>query len=410
MTKTNKPATSDKSSDNQNTDDQSSDTTEQKKITSTVEKSLKKSNVTATKTPAAAENSKAPTVPVKTNNTFSMIALLLSIAALGAVAGHYYWQTQQQQKLHSELSQQFLQKEQQTEQQLFAAINQQQQQSSQQFNHLINDGLTKQNTEIAKLQQQLAQLDQGQSNDWLVKEAEYLMQVASRSLWLEKQPSATIALLNEAEQRLKASNDANLLPIREQIRADIEQLNLLPELAIEQSILSLMALNKQLSTLPIAMAYLPNTDSEQTDLTLSENTADWQENLNKTWQRFLDGFITVKRRTANVEALLSPEQQQNLRSNLSLKLELAQWAASRQHSDIYQQSLQDAQLWLNEYFDTDEHAVQAFIQQLQQLSTATITVNLPKQLSSLRALNEYLYQATTPAQLINEQAPQGESL
>ena len=71
-------------------------------------------------------------------------------------------------------------------------------------------------------------------------------------------------------------------------------------------------------------------DQTKEDLALSDNIGDWQENLAKTWHKFLNDFITVRRRTGMVEPLMAPDQQQHLKQNLSLKIQLVQWAASEQ--------------------------------------------------------------------------------
>ena len=367
------------------------------------DKVVKKPKVVAPKPEAAKKSDN------QSKNGLSVLALFLSIIAIAGIGGHYYWQTQQHQLLLDKVAAQNANSSKQSEQQILSSINQQQNLFAEQLNQQLSEQLNRQTSELAELRKQLKQLNQGQSENWLLKEAEYLVQIAARSLWLEKQPQTTIALLLEADSRLESAKDATLLPLRESIRADIEALKLLPKLDIDHILLSLMALNKQVSSLPIAMAYMPDTDQTTQDLTLSDSTDDWQENLAKTWQKFLDSFITVKRRTANVEALLSPKQQQNLRTNLALKLELAQWAVTQQQREVYQQSLQDALLWINEYFDTDTHAVQVFVSELQQLANSQTRLELPKQLSSLALIKEYLQSNQTLPSASNEQ-PEGESL
>jgi len=366
------------------------------------DKVVKKPKVVAPK-PAAKKSDN------QSKNGLSVLALLLSIIAIAGIGGHYYWQTQQHQLLLDKVAAQNANSSKQSEQQILSSINQQQNLFAEQLNQQLREQLNRQTSELSELRKQLKQLNQGQSENWLLKEAEYLVQIAARSLWLEKQPQTTIALLLEADSRLEAAKDATLLPLRESIRTDVEALKLLPKLDIDHILLSLMALNKQVSSLPIAMAHMPDTEQATQDLTLSESTDDWQENLAKTWQKFLDSFITVKRRTANVEALLSPKQQQNLRTNLALKLELAQWAVTQQQHEVYQQSLQDALLWINEYFDTDTHAVQVFVSELQQLANSQIRLELPKQLSSLALIKEYLQSNQALPSASNDQ-PEGESL
>ena len=97
-------------------------------------------------------------------------------------------------------------------------------------------------------------------------------------------------------------------------------------------------------------------------------------------------FITVKRRTANVEALLTPSQQQNLRQNLQLKMQLSQWAASQHNNALYDTSLTEIQAWLADYFDMDDEKVKNFHQAIQLLKSEIIELTLPKKLDSLKAI------------------------
>jgi len=83
---------------------------------------------------------------------------------------------------------------------------------------------------------------------------------------------------------------------------------------------------------------------------------------------------------------MAPEQQQHLKQNLSLKIQLAQWAASEQKADIYQQTLIDIQTWMNEFFDMEADINQKFYQTLKQVKKHTIYYDYPSNLSSLTAI------------------------
>ena len=240
------------------------------------------------------------------------------------------------------------------------------------------------------MKQKLASLGQNQPSDWLLQEAEYLIRVASRSLWLEKTPSTAVSLLKDAELRIKELNDPQFLALRQTIQQDVAQLQLLPTLATDDVILKLMVLEQQIATLPMALFEIPDLNPAQSSLALTDNAADWRENLAKTWRKFIDEYFTVTRRTGNVEPLMSPQFQQNLRENLSLKVQTAIWAASKSKNEIYLQALNATERWINEYFDLTTDENQHFLQTINTLKTATIKVDYPNKLASLQAIRQVL--------------------
>ena len=83
---------------------------------------------------------------------------------------------------------------------------------------------------------------------------------------------------------------------------------------------------------------------------------------------------------------MAPMQQQNLKQNLSLKIQQAQWAASEQKADIYQQSLVDIQAWIKDFFDMKADINQKFYQSIEQVKQHTIHFDYPSDLSSLTAI------------------------
>jgi len=370
-----------------------SDASPEKATTTDVNKASTSTRAKASSTPkkrTSTQHERTSSTVKNSSSTSGKIALILSIIALCGIGGHYYWQTQQHTKLVEQLREQNNNQLSQAQSQLLSQMNQQQAKAAEQLDSTLENIVAINNASQQRIDEQLAALEQNKPSDWLLHEAEYLIRIASRSLWLDKNTPSAIALLKEADNRLQALNDPALLPIRERINQDIEALAIQPTLATEEVILKLMGMSKQIAQLPIAMAHLPDSAEPEQHFELSDNTADWQENLNKSWQQFLTHFITVKRRTANVEALLTSEQQQNLRQNLQLKLQLAQWAASQQKTALYQKALADTQAWLTEYFDTDAHAVQHFNEQLAELNNAVISLSLPNQLSSLSVIRNFL--------------------
>ncbi len=340
-------------------------------------------------------------VTSKPSNKRASLALLLAGLSIVAAAGHFIWQqnyNKQDLVRITEQNQQALKQSQaQLKQELITTFNNQlaQQKSNSQSQADADIAQQKNEALLNTLSAQINQLEQQvqlrQPDDWLIHEADYLIRIAARTMWLEQDTQAAIPLLREADSRLKTLAQAKYLPIRALINEDIEALALMPSLNTEDAILQLMALNKQIPQLTLAQVKITeDLKGDQESLTLSTDIDDWQSNLAKTWQKFLNDFITVRRRTGSVEPLLSPDQQQHLKQNLSLKVQLVQWAASEQKNTIYQQTLLDIQQWLNEFFDMQETNNQTFYQAIEDLKQQTIDYNYPSDLKSLTAIKRLL--------------------
>jgi uroporphyrin-III C-methyltransferase len=368
------------------------------------------------KTPPPLRTNKTPATTTKNMNTLNqpktsktaIIALLIAIIGLAGVGVIHYLHELQNKNQSETLAQQLKTLNTASEQRLNQLLTQQKSVIDNQVNTALLDITNTSATRIEQLETQLNALKQNQPTDWLIHEAEYLIRIASRTIWLEHDTSAAINLLQDADARIKELNSPEYLPIRQLIREDIETLKLMPTLKTEEIILTLLALNKQVSLLNFAMAKIPENDTGGQSLQLSEDTADWRSNLAKTWQKFLADFITVRRREGNVEPLMSANNQQHLKENLALKLQQTQWAASEEKSVLFTQSLDDISLWLSEYFDMGHLETAKFYQSIQLLKSEIVSYDYPTKLQSLNAIRQVL--TDKPVTIPQTKASRDESL
>ena len=332
------------------------------------------------------------------------LALFIALLSAASVGGLYYWQQQQVSAIAEQLmaqSQQLIDKNQLKNQNL---LSQQQQNSNNSINKALNKIKISQQTKISQLENEVAQLSKHRPSEWLVHESQYLIRVAVRSLWLERDPTSAISLLKEADQRLQTLNDPQYFSVRQALNQDIESLQLLPKLTTDNTILSLMGLAQQIKQLPLTKIERVDDITQQQSFKLSENIDDWQENLARSWHKFLSDFITIRRRSDAVEPLMSPKYQQNLRENLSLKIQLAQWAASQGKAHLFKQTLQDVLRWQQQYFDMSNVINIHFSKRIKSLENSVVTVNNPKTLTSLSAIQE-LINSDTVKENINKVKP-----
>jgi len=332
----------------------------------------------------------------------AIFSLIIALIATSGVVVNFLWQQQENMILAEKLTQQNNTVIRNNQAKINALLQQQKEANLLQAQKTAQNVFEQNNQKIIDISNTLSQLEQSitqqQPSDWLIHEAEYLIRIAARTLWLEQDTAAALGLLNDADKRLKELNNPNFLPIRKLIHEDIKTLELMPILQTEEVVLALMALNKQVNALPFILQSLDKNENQDNGLNLSNDTADWQANLHKTWQKFLNEFITIRRRDNTIEALMSPQQQQNLKQNLSLKIQLAIWAVTEQKSAIYMQSINDIKQWCIHYFDNEKVTTQHFIQALDVLEKKTIGYQYSNNLLSLNAIKVLLnkdHRATT---------------
>lgn len=296
-----------------------------------------------------------------------LLALGLTVCILGG--GFVLYQQLQQQLLVQDAKNIALQD------QLQQALLQPNQRIGQLEQQQLNDAKTYQ--ELAKLtedqhqlQDRLNKLAQRSPTHWMASEAEYLVNMAGRKLWLEKDPRTATDLLKSADETIAAMNNPALLPIRKALAKDIAATASIKTTDIDGSVLALDALIEQLDKLPLNRADAEADAPEDTNITGDLN--DWQSNLGKTWKALTQDFITIRHRTADAPALLAPEQQWYLVENIRHKLLQSQLALYRYDRAAYHQSLMMARKWIQTYFDTQDHKTVEAISEIDRLATVVL--------------------------------------
>lgn len=259
---------------------------------------------------------------------------------------------------------------------------------------LNRDNIAQLKTDLA-LQQQilnaingaLASVTAERPSDWIYAEANYLVNLAGRKLYLERDLATAQALLETADQRLASLNDSALLPLRALIAQDIQHLKQLPKVAVDELSLQLNGLLAQVANLPLDTIALPDPVDDKHDQNLTANIDDWQANLKKTWSALLDDFISVEKRQAAVQPFMSGQSQWLARAQLKYALLAAQHALLNQQAAIYQTNLQTALVLIEQHYQVDSPDVSVFTESVEALLAQGIIQALPPQIDSQIPLN-----------------------
>ncbi|MFB2650403.1 uroporphyrinogen-III C-methyltransferase [Shewanella mangrovisoli] len=326
-----------------------------------------------------------------------LLALGLTVCTIGG--GYLLYQQMQQQLQLQETKNLALQDQLQqallVPNQRIAQLEQQQLSDTKTFQEL-----SKLATDQSQLQDRLNKLAQRSPTHWMASEAEYLVNMAGRKLWLEKDPRTATDLLKSADETIAAMNNPALLPIRKALAKDIAATTNIKSADIEGSVLAIDALIDQLDKLPLNRADADASAPE--DTAISGDLNDWQSNLSKTWKALTQDFITIRHRTADAPALLAPQQQWYLVENVRHKLLQAQLALYRYDRAAYHQSLMMARQWIQTYFDVQAHPTTEAIAEIDKLATLELD---PITLKSFAA-KPLLLQLTSYGELTSSEEPQ----
>ncbi|WP_118776235.1 uroporphyrinogen-III C-methyltransferase [Haemophilus haemolyticus] len=261
--------------------------------------------------------------------------------------------------------------------------------------------------EIAALQAQVKQVSQlagaQQPSDWLFSEADFLLNNALRKLVLDNDVDTAISLLKLADETLVKVNNSQANAIRTAINQDLKQLLSLSSVdqnAVMQKLSLLANTVDELQALNVNFDETPEKSGK-----LSDDIADWQQNVEKSATSFLNHFIRISpKQSADKKELLAPNQDIYLRENIRLRLQLAIMAVPRQQDELYKQSLDAVASWVRSYFDTSAEVTQNFLKSVDELADSSIYVDVPEQLKSLTLLDKYLNRAPLDVQKVEIEA------
>ena len=321
----------------------------------------------------------------KSSGSGKILAIIAIVIAI-ILAVIVYWHGHQASLAQAEQLQQLQQQLQAQQQQVQDALNTADTKQTKQLAHIASQQESL-NEQIAGVSRKVIDLDTKRPNDWMLAEAEYLVRMAGRKLWLEQDGKSAAMMLAEADSRLAAVNDTSLTPIREALSADIAAIKAVPSVDRDGIVIKLNSLSNQVDQLKLNKVIMAET--EEPDFSVSNSVSDWKANLQKSWNSFSENFVTVRRRDGKVEALLSPQQHWYLAENLKGTLLQAQLAVYRGQQDIYDNSLAQASAWLTTYF-ADDSIRQAMLEQIKQLAGETIKVEYPQQFSAQDKLQQLL--------------------
>ncbi|WP_455200807.1 uroporphyrinogen-III C-methyltransferase [Kaarinaea lacus] len=342
----------------------------------------------------ASESKSDKTKKPRKKITFSWVFSFAALLIVGLGAGNY-WQYQQGQQL-SQLLEQMGQRQSELDQQLNIVDKQVNEIQNQQESIATKVGQNEngQRSVIASLDQmsqQLKSLSTAKGKEplfWRVSEVEYLLSVANIRLVLERDVLTAKTALADADKRLRVIGDPGLIPVREKISNEINQLN-------NVSLPDVPGLAAQISSIIDEVGQLPfvkkSVSLEPMPAEESDKEFSGVGNLAKTvWSDLVDGLFKVQRSDEPIEPLLPPEEKHYLVHNLRLKLEQARFSLLKNETELFRKNLVDVEQWVQNYFDQQDASVSHLLQTVQELKQVELQPTLPDISASLREIRSWI--------------------
>nr|WP_318384912.1 uroporphyrinogen-III C-methyltransferase [uncultured Enterobacter sp.] len=236
--------------------------------------------------------------------------------------------------------------------------------------------------QLDEVQQKVATISGTDAKTWLLAQADFLVKLAGRKLWSDQDVTTAAALLKSADASLADMNDPSLITARRAITDDVASLSAVAQVDYDGIILKVNQLSNQIDNLRLADNNDDDSPMDADSGELSSSIGEWRVNLQKSWQNFMDSFITVRRRDETAVPLLAPNQDIYLRENIRSRLLVAAQAVPRHQEETYKQALDNVSSWVRAYYDTDDASTKAFLEDIDKLGQQSITMDVPDTLQS----------------------------
>jgi uroporphyrin-3 C-methyltransferase len=231
----------------------------------------------------------------------------------------------------------------------------------------------------------LAGISDGARDAWLIAEAEYYMQIANAQLQLANNPQLAALALGMADERVVQMSNPALIDVRRAISDELTALDVMEKPDIAGATMTLASLARVVESLPLASAS-KSTDDEQ------ESVGEEASGMKRAWSSMknaMSGLVKVTPPDQAKLALMSPDVEFFLRSNLALQLQSARLALLRGEQAAFEQALDDTSALMSQYFDGESAQVASAQETLVEIRSNVFASAAPDISGSLQLLRQF---------------------
>jgi uroporphyrin-3 C-methyltransferase len=225
----------------------------------------------------------------------------------------------------------------------------------------------------------------GARDTWLLAEAEYYMQIANAQLQLGNNPRLAMLALEMADERVVQMANPALTDVRRALAEELAALEAMEKPDLEGATLTLASLARVVDSLPLrAASGRPGATGDTPDEEQGAAERAWS-----SVKEAMSGLVKVTPPDEETRALLTPDAAHLIRSNLALQLQAARLALLRGEQAIFEQSLDDADALLAQYFDTGSAQVASAQETVAEIRDSMVAVQAPDISESLRLIRQF---------------------
>lgn len=231
----------------------------------------------------------------------------------------------------------------------------------------------------------LVGISDGARDAWLIAEAEYYMQIANAQLQLANNPQLAALALGMADERVVQMGNPALIDVRRTISDELAALDVMEKPDIAGATLTLASLARVVESLPLASASrIVGEEQASVDEEASGMKRAWSSMKNA-----MSGLVKVTPPDQAKLALMSPNAEFFLRSNLALQLQSARLALLRGEQAVFEQALDDTSALMTQYFDGESAQVASAQETLVEIRSNVFTSAAPDISGSLQLLRQF---------------------
>jgi uroporphyrin-3 C-methyltransferase len=337
---------------------------------------------TEIKVEAKAEKKKPAKKPhhEKTSASGSHLAKLALLSSLIIAGGIFYLWREHTNALHNQ-QQQLTQ---------LQSVVKDHSETQQQFDQAVKEELGKLHERQQALKDAVTELlktSRHLRHEWLVAEAEYLVNLAGHRLILARDANTAITALKAADDRLREAGDPSLIVLRKALAEDINTLEAVAMPDTAGLSLKLSTMVQDVEDLPL-LTPEPKTATKQQIGPTKPSLENWRELPGAMWED-MKKLVIIRDHQGPIKPLLSPEQHFFLSQNLKLQLEQARLALLNGENAIYHERLDTVQTWLHNWFDLEHNRTVYMLDRIKELQAIDIQPSLPELTRTYQAFQAY---------------------
>lgn len=215
---------------------------------------------------------------------------------------------------------------------------------------------------------------------WALAEIESLMVLAMHRLDLQADVAGALAALQAADVRLEGLTDVGLLPVREQLRADIDALYAVNEPDLRE-------LSNRLINLYQSIRHLPGRKSPGEATSPSQEYTQWLQRLG----HWVTSRVSVRRAMDSTGLMYAGLKQEQAAGLARLEIENARLSLQARDEQSFRVALRVISDLLMTHYDTEQTSVRNTLAMLEELKLIQLEPELPDLSSSIEALRAYFH-------------------